>query len=106
MAGLLAAFSRPSEADPDSVAGPSEVKRKKIPKVAVYVSGATVRPSIPSDTVNGRRTGWYLVRNHPRSHCPYHPLCPSGGPSSSSTTGIQIESESTTQASFNNNSNE
>jgi hypothetical protein len=38
MAGLLAAWTRPE----DPQAGPSEpTPRKKIPKVAVYVSGAT-----------------------------------------------------------------
>jgi hypothetical protein len=43
MAGLLAAFKTKSE---ESEAGPSTptAPKKKIPKVAVYVSGATVRP--------------------------------------------------------------
>jgi hypothetical protein len=51
MASLLAAFSRPDQSS-DPLAGPSEVKKKKIPKVAVYVSGATVRPSLSV-------SGWY-----------------------------------------------
>lgn len=42
MAGLMAAWARPG----DPQAGPSEptAPRKKIPKVAVYVSGATASP--------------------------------------------------------------
>jgi hypothetical protein len=42
MAGLLAAFNAKFK-DPESEAGPSTpAPKKKIPKVAVYVSGATV----------------------------------------------------------------
>ena len=53
MAGLLAAFKTKSE---ESEAGPSTpaAPKKKIPKVAVYVSGATVRPL--------NRTGLMVVR--------------------------------------------
>lgn len=42
MAGLMSAWARPDNPE----AGPSE--RKKIPKVAVYVSGAAVSPLLSS----------------------------------------------------------
>lgn len=43
MAALMAALSKLDPSQPE--AGPSNpAKRKKIPKVAVYVSGAAVRP--------------------------------------------------------------
>lgn len=49
MAGIMSAWARP-EGSPE--AGPSE--RKKIPKVAVYVSGAAVSPPFSDSEAKGR----------------------------------------------------
>jgi hypothetical protein len=69
MAGLLAALR------PEPQAGPSEstkeVPRKKIPKVAVYVSGATVSP-LP---LFSRNTANEIVRNYIRPNSFNSSLC-------------------------------